>query len=77
MIEEALYHKGADKIWEICVRDFEKEVALREAHCGIDGGHYAGETTAQKIWNSVLWWPRILKDAINYYRRCDLCQRVG
>ena len=34
-------------------------------HCGIGGGHYAGETTTRKIWQSGLWWPTTQKDT-NY-----------
>ena len=76
-LNDTLYHKGADGIWRRAVRQFEKSVILRESHCGIAGGHYAGETTARKIWNSGLWWPTVMKDAVDYCRKCDLCQRLG
>ena len=49
LIKETLYHKGADGIWRRCLQQFEKEAVLREAHRGIVRGHYAGDTTAQKI----------------------------
>ena len=45
-----LYHKGADGIWERAVRIDEKDIIMREAHCGVVGGHYAKDTTARKIW---------------------------
>ena len=51
-------------------------LTLHEAHCGIVGGHYVGETTARKIWNSCLWWPTTSKDTVDYCRQCDLCQRT-
>ena len=63
-----LYHKGADGIWWWAVRQFEKEAIVRETHCGIVGGHYAGEATAKKIWSSGLWWPTTTKDAVEYCR---------
>ena len=44
LLEGTLYHKGHDGIWRRCVRNYEKEAVLREAHCGIAGGHYAGDT---------------------------------
>jgi hypothetical protein len=59
------------------VRSDEKDLILREAHCGIAGGHYAGEATARKIWQSGLWWPTTMRDAVKYSRECDLCQRLG
>jgi hypothetical protein len=50
---------------------------LVEAHEGIAGGHYAGKTTAQKVLRDGLWWPTLHKDAKEYYKAFDVCQRVG
>ena len=50
---------------------------LREAHCGMAGGHYAGDVTARKIWQAGLWWLTTQKDAYKYCKQCDLCQRMG
>jgi transposase InsO family protein len=46
-------------------------------HEGIAGGHYAGKETTQKVLKAGLWWPTLHKDAKEYYRACDVCQRVG
>ena len=72
-LNDTLYHKGADGIWRRTVRQFEKSIILRESHCGIAGGHYVRETTTRKIWNSGIWWPIVMKDAVDYCRKCDLC----
>ena len=77
LLNDTLYHKGADGIWWCAVLQFEKKAILRETHCRIGGGHYAGEATTRKIWNSGLWWPLTTKDAVEYSRQCDLCQRTG
>ena len=45
LIQETLYHKGVNEIWRRAVRSDEKEAILREAHCSVAGGHYAGDTT--------------------------------
>ena len=71
LIQDTLYHKGADGIWRRAVRSDDKETILREAHNGIARGHYAGDATTRK-----LWWPATLKDAIRYGKECDLCQRL-
>ena len=55
LLNDTLYHKGADGIWRRAVRQFEKPVILKESHYDIAGGHYAGDTTARKIWNNGLW----------------------
>ena len=77
LLNNNLYHKGADGIWRRAVRQFEKSVFIRESHCGIARGHYAGEATGRKIWNSGLWWPTIMKDAIDYCRKSYVYQRMG
>ena len=77
LVSDILYHKGSDGIWRRAIRHFEKKAILQEAHQGIAGGHYAGESTARKVWQSGLWWPTTKKDAHEFCRQCDLCQRLG
>jgi hypothetical protein len=50
---------------------------LVEAHEGIAGGNYVGKATAQKVLCTGLWWLTIHRDSKEYYRRCDVFQRVG
>jgi hypothetical protein len=54
-----------------------RPLILVEAHEGIIGGHYAGKEKMQKVLRAGLWWPTLHKDAKEYYRACDVCQRVG
>ena len=58
------------------IDNLKKGAILRETHCGMASGHYAGEAMARKLWNSGLWWPTTTKDAVKYCRQCDLCQRI-
>ena len=74
LIADTPYHKGSDDIWSRAVRQFEKHGILREAHYGIAWGHYDGNATGWKIWQSGLWWPTTKKDAHEFYRQCDWCQ---
>ena len=53
-LEGTLYHKGSDDNWRRCVCN-DEEVVLQEAHCDIRRRHYAGNTTALKIWQGGLW----------------------
>jgi hypothetical protein len=50
---------------------------LEESHEAIVGGNYMGKETMQKVLRAGLWWPTLHKDAKEYYRACDVCQRVG
>jgi hypothetical protein len=68
---------GPDEILRRCVMEAERPLILAEAHEGITGGHYAGKETMQKVLRAGLWWPTLHKDAKEYYKACDVCQRVG
>jgi hypothetical protein len=50
---------------------------LIEAHEGITGGHCAWKATVQKVIGDGLRWPTLHKESKDYYRACDVCQRVG
>ena len=45
-------------------------MVLAEAHEGIDGGHYVGNPTTQKVLHVGLRWPTIRKDAKEYCQTC-------
>jgi hypothetical protein len=55
----------------------ERPLILTKTHEGIAGRHYAKKATVQKILRDGLWWPTLHKDSKEYYRACDVCQRVG
>ena len=48
-----------------------------EKHEGITEGHYVGKETMQKVLRASLWWSTLHKDAKEYYKSCNVCQRVG
>jgi hypothetical protein len=77
LIVGQLYKMGPDDIMRRCVMEAERPLILAEAHEGIVGGHYAGKETTQKVLRAGLWWPTLHRDAKDYYRTCDVCQRVG
>ena len=68
---------GADEILRRCVMEAKRPLILVEAHEGIAGGNYVGKSIAQKVLRASLWWPNLHRDAKDYYRACDVCQRVG
>ena len=57
--------------------EHELSMVLAEAHEDIDGGHYAGKPTTQKVLCTRLWWPIVHKDAKEYCQTCDVFQRMG
>jgi hypothetical protein len=68
---------GPDEISKRCIMEAKIPLILVEAHEDIAGGHYAGKATAQKVLQAGLWWHTLHKDAKEYYKACDVYQRIG
>lgn len=49
---------------------------LIEAHGGVAGGYYARKATMHNILRAGLWWPTLHKDMKEYFKACDMCQRI-
>ncbi|GKE56856.1 reverse transcriptase domain-containing protein, partial [Tanacetum coccineum] len=43
----------------------------------LTGGHHNANVTVKKVYESGFYWPSVFKDANEYVRRCDACQRSG
>nr|GEZ09740.1 reverse transcriptase domain-containing protein [Tanacetum cinerariifolium] len=41
------------------------------------GGHHGANLTAKKIFDAGFFWPTIYKDAHEFVKNCDSCQRQG
>ena len=50
---------------------------MEEAHAGVARGHYAKILVVQKVLTTGLWWPIVHKDAKEFCRTYDVCQRTG
>ncbi|GKB58402.1 putative nucleotidyltransferase, ribonuclease H, partial [Tanacetum coccineum] len=66
----------ADNIMRRCVAGSETLEILAHCHSGPTGGHHSA-TVAKKVSESGFYWPSVFKDANEYVRRCDACQRSG
>ncbi|GJR21781.1 reverse transcriptase domain-containing protein [Tanacetum coccineum] len=44
---------------------------------GSTGGHHSANVTAKKVYEAGFYWPSVFKDANEYVRQCDVCQRSG
>ncbi|GJT66862.1 reverse transcriptase domain-containing protein [Tanacetum coccineum] len=58
-----------------CVAGNEILEILGHCHSGPTGGHHSASITGRKVYESGFYWPNIFKDAKDYVRRCDACQR--
>ena len=50
---------------------------MTDLHDEPAGGHFSGDTTAQKNFRAGYYWPTLFKDAHAHVRKCDICQRCG
>ncbi|GKD46019.1 putative nucleotidyltransferase, ribonuclease H, partial [Tanacetum coccineum] len=67
----------ADNIMRRCLAGSETLEIMAHCHSGPTGGHHSANVTAKKVYKSEFYWPSVFKDANEYVRRCDACQRSG
>ncbi|GJR04297.1 reverse transcriptase domain-containing protein [Tanacetum coccineum] len=67
----------ADQIIRRCVDGKEALEILKACHSGPTGGHYGANFTAKKVFDAGFFWPTIYKDAYEFVKTCDACQRQG
>ncbi|GKC42796.1 reverse transcriptase domain-containing protein [Tanacetum coccineum] len=72
-----LFKTCADQIIRRCVDGKEAFEILKACHSGPTGGHYGANFTAKKIFDAGFYWPTIYKDAYEFVKSCDACQRQG
>ena len=77
MISGILYKRGKDDVLRRCINPSEVSMILSGCHNDACGGYFAGWATAQKALRAGYWWPTLFKDATNFVKKCDPCQRVG
>ncbi|GJS73206.1 reverse transcriptase domain-containing protein [Tanacetum coccineum] len=67
----------ADNIIRRHVDGSESLEILAHCHSRPTGGHHSANVTAKKVYESGFYWPIVFKDANEYVRRCEACQRSG
>ncbi|GJZ41269.1 reverse transcriptase domain-containing protein, partial [Tanacetum coccineum] len=73
-----LFKTCADQIIRRCVDGKGKPLENSQScHSGPTGGHYGANFTAKKIFDAGFYWPTIYKDAYEFVKTCDACQKQG
>nr|GFA96734.1 reverse transcriptase domain-containing protein [Tanacetum cinerariifolium] len=60
-----------------CVARSETLEILAHFHSGPTGGHHSANAITKKVYESGFYLPSVFKEANEYVRRCDACQRSG
>uniref|UniRef100_A0A2N9E6Y6 Uncharacterized protein n=1 Tax=Fagus sylvatica TaxID=28930 RepID=A0A2N9E6Y6_FAGSY len=54
--------------------EHETDQAMEEAHSGVCGAHQSGPKLYHRIKRMGYYWPTIVKDCMDYAKRCEACQ---
>ena len=69
-----LYRRSFKGILLRCLGEEEANQTMQEAHSGVCGSHQFGPKFHFHIKRMGYYWPTILKDCLDYARRCQACQ---
>ena len=75
--DECLFKRGVDGILLKCINTEEAMQVMAEVHEGICGAHQSGIKMKWLIHQYGYYWPKILKDCIEYAHGCEACQKHG
>ncbi|CAK9165889.1 unnamed protein product [Ilex paraguariensis] len=77
ILQDTLYKRGYSLSWLRCLSPEEAHYALREIHEGICGNHSGGRSLAHKALRQGYFWPTMIRDAQEFSKKCDKCQRFA
>nr|GEZ64930.1 reverse transcriptase domain-containing protein [Tanacetum cinerariifolium] len=72
-----LFKICADQVIRRCVHNKEALDILKAYHNRPTGGHHGANLIAKKVFDAGFFWPTIYKDAHEFVKNCDSCQRQG
>ncbi|XP_059629543.1 uncharacterized protein LOC132272402 [Cornus florida] len=77
LIKGVLYKKGFSLPYLHCVSIDEANYILKDIHEGLCGNHAGGRSLAHKAIRQGYFWPTMRKDALEFVKKCDKCQRFA
>ncbi|KAL0451562.1 UNVERIFIED_CONTAM: Retrovirus-related Pol polyprotein from transposon gypsy [Sesamum latifolium] len=77
VVENDLYKRTIDGPLLKCLDEERAQYVLREIHKGSCGNHSGGRSLAQKVIRQGYFWPTLVKNAMEFARKCESCQRFA
>ena len=77
LLNNKLYKRGISTPLLHCLNDEKAKRVLNEIHDGVCGNHSGGQSLAHKALLQGFYWPTMKRDATEYARKCDKCQRYS
>ena len=73
--DQKLYKRSFSRPYLLCIHPEASELLLEELHEGICGSHTGSRSLSHTAITQGYWWPNMLKEAQEYVKKCDQCQR--
>ena len=73
--DHKLYRHSYSGPYLLIVHPEASELLLEELHEGICESHTGGRSLSHRVLTQGYWWPGMQKEALEYVRKCDQCQR--
>ena len=73
--DRKLYKRSFSSPYLLCVHPEASESLLEELHEGVCGSHKGGRSLSHRALTRGYWWPNMQKEAHEYVKKCDQCQR--
>ena len=75
--DQKLYKYSFFGPYLLCVHPEASKLILEELHEGICVSHIGGRSLAHKAITQGYWWPNMQKEAHEYVKKWDQCQRFA
>ena len=75
--DSKLYRRSFSGPYLLCVYPNQTELLLEKMHEGICGSHTGGRSLAHRAISQGYWWLNMQKEALEYVKKCDQCQRYS
>ena len=75
--DQKLYKCSFSGSYLLCIHLEASKLLFEKLHEGICGSHTKGRSIAYRAINQGYWWPNMQKEALEYTKKCDQCQRFA
>ena len=75
--DQKLYKRSFSGPYLLCIHPKTSELLLEELHEGICRSHTGGRSLSYRAITQGYWWPNMQKEAQEYMKKCDQCQRFA
>ena len=75
--DRKLYKRSFSGPYLLCVHPEASKSLLEELHEGVCGSHTGGRSLSHRALPQGYWWPNMQKEAQEYVKKCDQCQRFA